>query len=150
MPRNQLIQFRRDSATDWESTNPTPAAGEPCFDTENGVLKIGDGVTPWSQLPAVAPGMDTSVIGVEWDTSSSSPTLTQIDINGNNITPSTSDFDNHALWGNIRRCVIDSDGNVSYGSNPRGDGLDLSGASGNVMVAFPAFYAKFEADGDMR
>jgi len=86
-------------------------------------------------------------VGIKWDTSSSSPTLTQIDINGNTITPSTSFFDNHAIWGNIWRCVIDpATGEVTYGSNARGDGLDLTGASGNVMVSIPRFHAKFYAD----
>lgn len=151
MARNQLIQFRRDTADNWSSVDPTPAAGEPCYDSDNGILKIGDGSTPYSRLPPVAPGKDIMPVGIEWDTSSSSPTLTQIDINGNTITPSTSFFDNHAIWGNIWRCVVDpSTGEVTYGSNPRGDGLDLTGVSGNVMVEIPKFYVKFESSGDIR
>ena len=112
MSRLHLIRLRRDTSSNWATENPTPEAGEPCFDYESNILKIGDGTTPYSQLAGVLPNLSTSVIGVEWDTSSSSPTLTQIDINGNTITPSTSDFDNHAVFGNMRRCVIDSDGNV--------------------------------------
>jgi hypothetical protein len=131
--------------------DPTPAAGEPCYDSDNRILKIGDGSTPYSQLPPVAPGKDIMPVGIEWDTSSSSPTLTQIDINGNTITPSTSFFDNHAIFGSMWRCVVDpSTGEVTYGSNPRGDGLDLTGASGNVMVEIPKFYVKFESSGDIR
>jgi hypothetical protein len=151
MARNQLIQFRRDTADNWSTVDPTPAAGEPCYDSDNGILKIGDGTTPYSQLPPVAPGKDIMPVGIEWDTSSSSPTLTQIDINGNTITPSTSFFDNHAIFGSMWRCVVDpSTGEVTYGSNPRGDGLDLTGASGNVMVEIPKFYVKFESSGDIR
>jgi len=86
-------------------------------------------------------------IGIKWDTVSSSPSLTHIDINGNEINPDTAFFDNHAIWGNIWRCVIDPDtGEVTYGDNARGDGLDLTGASGNVMVSIPRFHAKFYAD----
>jgi hypothetical protein len=86
-------------------------------------------------------------VGFEWDRDSSSPSLRQIDINGNTINPDTSFFDNHAIWGNIWRCVIDpATGEVTYGSNPRGDGLDLTGASGNVMVRLPAFDVKYYAD----
>ena len=151
MARNQLIQFRRDTADNWSTVDPTPAAGEPCYDSDNGILKIGDGSTPYSQLPPVAPGKDIMPVGIEWDTSSSSPTLTQIDINGNTITPTTSFFDNHAIFGSMWRCVVDpNSGEVSYGSNPRGDGLDLTGASGNVMVEIPKFYVKFESSGDIR
>ena len=147
MPRNQLIQFRRDSAIDWESVDPVPAAGEPCYDSDNGILKIGDGTTPYSQLFSVSSNKNTMPIGIKWDTASSSPSLTHIDINGNEINPDTSFFDNHAIWGNIGRCVVDPDtGEVTYGDNARGDGLDLTGASGNVMVSIPRFHAKFYAD----
>ena len=151
MPRNQLIQIRRDTTAHWASENPVLAAGEPCYDSDNGILKIGDGSTPYSQLAPVAPGKDIMPVGIEWDTSSSSPSLTQIDINGNTITPTTSFFDNHAIFGSMWRCVVDpNSGEVSYGSNPRGDGLDLTGASGNVMVEIPKFYVKFESSGDIR
>jgi hypothetical protein len=86
-------------------------------------------------------------VGFELDSDTSSPSLRQIDINGNTINPDTSFFDNHAIWGNIWRCVIDpATGEVTYGSNPRGDGLDLTGASGNVMVRLPAFDVKYYAD----
>jgi hypothetical protein len=90
-------------------------------------------------------------VGIKWDTASSSPSLTHIDINGNEINPDQSFFDNHAIWGNIWRCVVDPDtGEVTYGDNARGDGLDLTGASGNVMVEIPKFYVKFESSGDIR
>ena len=86
-------------------------------------------------------------VGIKWDTASTSPTLQHIDINGNKINLDTAFFDNHTIWGNIWRCVIDpATGEVSYGDNARGDGLDLTGASGNVMVSIPRFHAKFYAD----
>lgn len=53
MPVNNLIQLRRGS--DW-SSNPVLASGEPGFDTTNNLLKIGDGVTPWSGLNPVNSG----------------------------------------------------------------------------------------------
>ena len=39
------IQLRRDTAANWSTNNPTPSAGEPCFETDTGKLKIGDGTT---------------------------------------------------------------------------------------------------------
>jgi len=108
----------------------TPSSSNPFATMDN----VG---TPLSMMP----------VGFEWDRDSSSPSLRQIDINGNTINPDTSFFDNHAIWGNIWRCVIDpATGEVTYGSNPRGDGLDLTGASGNVMVRLPAFDVKYYAD----
>jgi hypothetical protein len=88
------------------------------------------------------------VIGISWDTSNSSPALTHINELGTSITEP--DFDDHAVFGNIRRCVIDSTGNITYGSNPRGDDLILDGSAGNVMVEIPRFYTKFESDGVYR
>jgi hypothetical protein len=105
--------------------------------SSNPFATMDDVRTPPSMMP----------VGIKWDTASSSPSLTRIDINGNEIYPDTSFFDNHAIWGNIWRCVVDPDtGEVTYGDNARGDGLDLTGASGNVMVSIPRFHAKFYAD----
>ena len=45
------IQLRRDTAAQWASKNPVLAAGEPGRATDTGVIKYGDGVTPWNSLP---------------------------------------------------------------------------------------------------
>lgn len=45
------IQLRRDTAANWTTNNPTPASGEPCFETDTGKLKIGDGTTAYNDLP---------------------------------------------------------------------------------------------------
>jgi hypothetical protein len=50
MPRNALIQLRRDTAANWTSTNPTLAAGEMGFETDTGKFKIGTGSTAWTSL----------------------------------------------------------------------------------------------------
>ena len=50
MPRNDLIQLRRDTAANWTSTNPTLAAGEMGFETDTGKFKIGTGSTAWTSL----------------------------------------------------------------------------------------------------
>lgn len=44
------IQLRRDTASNWATNNPTPASGEPCFETDTGKLKIGDGATAYNDL----------------------------------------------------------------------------------------------------
>lgn len=46
------IQLRRGTASQWTSADPVLAAGEPGFDATTGDLKVGDGSTNWSQLPA--------------------------------------------------------------------------------------------------
>ena len=83
-------------------------------------------------------------IGFRWNRLSNSPTVTRIDANGNALTSLPfGTFDQHVIWGNLRRCTIDpATGAVTYGTNPRGDGLDLTGASGPVMVECGLLYVK--------
>ncbi len=44
------IQFRRDTAANWSSTNPVLASGELGLVTDTGAYKIGDGATAWNSL----------------------------------------------------------------------------------------------------
>jgi YD repeat-containing protein len=46
------ILLRRGTASQWSTANPVLAAGEPGWDRVSRVLKIGDGTTAWSGLPA--------------------------------------------------------------------------------------------------
>lgn len=75
MPVNNLIQLRRGA--DW-SNNPILASGEPGFDISNNLLKIGDGVTPWSGLSPINSG-----IYPNWYDEINSG---YVNITGNNIT----------------------------------------------------------------
>lgn len=45
------IQVRRGTAADWTAANPTLLEGEPGLETDTGLLKYGDGVTAWNELP---------------------------------------------------------------------------------------------------
>lgn len=56
MPRNSLIQVRRDTAANWTSANPMLGSGEPAFETDTGRFKLGDGVNAWETLPAFEAG----------------------------------------------------------------------------------------------
>jgi hypothetical protein len=55
MGRIDLVQFRRDTQTNWENVNPVLAEGEAGInlDLKSGNIKIGDGVTAWNSLPYV-------------------------------------------------------------------------------------------------
>ena len=73
------IQFRRDTAANWTSTNPTLAAGELGFETDTGLFKIGNGSTAWTSL--------TYAVSV---TASSTTTLTNKDLtSGTNTFPTS-------------------------------------------------------------
>ena len=45
------IQFKRGTAEALDRTNLVFAEGEPIFVTDENRMKIGDGVTPWNDLP---------------------------------------------------------------------------------------------------
>lgn len=45
-----MIQIRRDTASNWTSANPTLAQGELGAETDTSKIKIGDGTTAWTSL----------------------------------------------------------------------------------------------------
>ena len=55
MPRKVLIRVRHDDSTQWAQVNPVLAYGELGAESDTGVIKVGDGVTPWSDLPHSLP-----------------------------------------------------------------------------------------------
>jgi len=61
MPVQTRIQIRRDTATNWSSTNPTLASGEIGFDTTNNQMKIGNGSTAWNSLDYASGGASVEV-----------------------------------------------------------------------------------------
>lgn len=45
------LKLRRGTAFEWMATNPVLAPGEIGVDLTNRTIKVGDGVTPWNELP---------------------------------------------------------------------------------------------------
>lgn len=45
------IQFKRGTAAKWAQLNIVLEAGQPGYVLDENRLKIGDGVTPWNELP---------------------------------------------------------------------------------------------------
>jgi len=45
------MQIRRDTAANWSSANPTALAGELCYETDTGKIKVGTGSDAWIVLP---------------------------------------------------------------------------------------------------
>jgi len=81
---NTRIQFRRGTANEWSSANPTLGAGEPGYDTDNGILKIGTGDDDWNALSSISSGessvhsvADISLTGSydNWTPSSTADTI---------------------------------------------------------------------------
>jgi hypothetical protein len=50
---DKRLQLKRGTAARWATVNPILANGEPGFVYDTNKLKIGDGVTPWNELPYI-------------------------------------------------------------------------------------------------
>lgn len=46
-----IFQFKRGAAQAWTDKNPILFAGEPGYELDTGLLKIGNGATAWNDLP---------------------------------------------------------------------------------------------------
>lgn len=63
-----IIQFRRDTASNWTSENPTLADGEFALESDTTKYKIGDGSTVWTSLSYGGLGsIDTALIDAKGD-----------------------------------------------------------------------------------
>lgn len=54
-PNAYVFKLRRALAIEWAAKNPVLADGEPGYEKDTQLLKIGDGFTPWQDLEHVTP-----------------------------------------------------------------------------------------------
>lgn len=54
MPAQTVIKLRRDTAANWDTTNPVLASGEMGIETDTGLHKFGNGTANWGALPYAA------------------------------------------------------------------------------------------------
>ena len=94
------------------------------------------------------PGYVDDIIGVKWDSTSSSPTLTRLDEDLEEIPGSYINWpkycNRHPIWGQMWRCNLTAGGVATFGTNPRGDGLTLT--DDYTMVRIPRVYHRFVYD----
>ncbi len=72
------LQFRRGTATQWTTTDPVLAPGEPGLETDTRRVKYGDGARKWSALE-YATGSTTTDAGSGSDGTSQSSVAIGID-----------------------------------------------------------------------
>lgn len=117
MPRNTLIQYRRDTAANWLSVNPVLASGEPALETDTNKYKIGDGTRTWSLLPYQGSGSgvpDGGTTGqVLAKVSSTNGDVAWVDANGATT--------------QLKKYVMNKTGSTI----PAGSAVYISGADGN-------------------
>jgi hypothetical protein len=70
----QAIKLRRGTAAAWTAANPVLADGEPGYATDTQILKIGDGLTHWEDLPSISAGGDGgTTTSLPWDNVTDKP-----------------------------------------------------------------------------
>jgi hypothetical protein len=57
-----LIQFRRGTAQEWAEKDPILDSGEPGFETDTGLYKIGDGINHWLELQYANENLNNPII----------------------------------------------------------------------------------------
>lgn len=55
------IKLRRGTAAQWTTANPVLSSGEQGYETDTGLLKIGDGATAWTTLPYFINGTSSGI-----------------------------------------------------------------------------------------
>lgn len=62
MPRNELLQVRRSTSTEWGTANPVLALGEPGFAWDINELRVGNGMDAWLDLTPVGGEVDEQTL----------------------------------------------------------------------------------------
>ena len=84
------IQFRRGTASEWTSANPTLSAGEVGFETDTNKFKLGTGSTAWTSLSYTSP-ITASSADILTNKTLTSPVISSITNTGTLTLPTSTD-----------------------------------------------------------
>lgn len=90
------IQLRRGTAGTLSAANPVLGVGEPAFETDTNVLKVGDGVTSYNSLSSIGGG-GGGVTNAVVSNTAGIPNSTRVT---NIVSMSQSDYDNLEVYDN--------------------------------------------------
>lgn len=111
MAANDLIIFRKGTASAWTSANPVLASGEPGYDLTNSILKIGDGVSNWVALSGI--GSASSLTSIAPGSLSSPSITSSIDLSTGIYFPSSGSIS--IASSGVDRFKIDNKGDIFVG-----------------------------------
>jgi hypothetical protein len=92
------------------------------------------------QVGTTSTSEDSNAVGVCINLNQPSPSVTRVNGNLSPVVYGTQWFNAHPIWGMMRRCNLDNNGDVTvyYG----GSSFTTDGSNGQVMVEIPKFYYK--------
>lgn len=125
----ERIQIRRDTANNWEITNPVLAQGEPAYEIDTKKFKVGNGINNYNDLPYASKG-DKGEDGLPGKNAASGH-ITIIPHNYSSIGQGTwlwYPYSSHIMCGTFANLVNDDLGdNISYK-------IDLSPGTYSIAV----------------
>jgi len=129
---------------EWVADDPVIPKNILAIDTTYETIRVGTGIDKFSELrysltqpPHITPG----IIGIEWDTGSSDPSLRWIDLEGNTVIPDGVYWQTHPIFSQMVRVRLDAAKNEVEVGNGRGDGITLT--SNYIMTRIPRVYVKY-------
>ncbi len=156
MPRKASIQIRRDTRDNWLAENAVLKNGELGYETDTGILKVGDGTSGWNTIVRFANQNDISMLNERIDDvlTVSSNNIYGVKIDTTDLNPETSvtytddaagfvpmrGNDGNFDWGSwelpfkslgIRPCVF-KDGAVNYYLDPNDYTKKIDGSNADI------------------
>lgn len=129
---------------EWIAEDPVIPRNVLAIDETYQTIRIGNGTLKFSELrySLTQPAFSTpEIIGIEWDTGSSDPTLRRIDLDGNTVTPDGTYWQTHPIFSQMVRVRLNDQKEEIEVGNGKGDGITL--ASNYIMTRIPRIYVKF-------
>ena len=130
------IQLRRDLSSNWASTNPILAQGEPGVELDTNNMKIGDGVTAWMDLAYTVQSGGLESVFVSMDNNNSQkPRISTDGINWTKEIDTGSNGTNHSNDWSVYGIAIGNGVIVYRGFNNLTDKEELRYSAGPYQAA---------------
>lgn len=130
MPVNTTIKIRKGTESEWSSSNPVLASGEPGFVTDANRFKIGDGNTSWNSLSyaAVVPSGFIAGSGIS----------IVLGTNGSYITINSSGLNTEQVDDRVAQLLVEGTGvNLTYNDSAGSLTIDNLHTEINVLSQEP-------------
>ena len=144
---SNILQYRRDTAANWTSANPTLASGEIGFETDTLNYKVGNGSLAWNLLSYVGKPMPAGAVVGTTDTQTLTNKVGNIPITTVLNNPISNGV--YSYWtvptvlrvvGTVFKVTVVGGGGSAYGTNSAGV-IGGGGGSAGVAIAYYTYVA---------